>query len=394
MDNMKREEYRTLFISDTRYPEGNDASTIRFTNIIRLFQLCGCKAEVVAYGDSTGFSFREKDGIRYISLRSKNQSIPVRICDRQLFACRVKKHLNRYRHLSRIVVYNIPNSLMVYLKKYTQKKGIDLIYDCVEWYSKEEFSLGVFDPRYRAKNKLITKIVDKNIKVIAISRYLQKYFESKGVTTIRIPVLIDSVEESIPKERNGHIRVVYAGSPGRKDSLDKIIEGFRLLPDAYHDRIKLYLYGVDYKWIKKNYGYTDSQIREMKRYVKAFGRKSNDEVVRALGNADFSVLLRPSNLRYAKAGFPTKVVESLKYGAPVICNLTSDLGNYLTNNKNAIVVSGCNEDALMDSLTSVCNMADNRIIAMHKEARSLGRQFILCNYVDGIGSLLLNEEKL
>lgn len=42
----------------------------------------------------------------------------------------------------------------------------------------------------------------------------------------------------------------------------------------------------------------------------AHGRVSREEVTQALSNSDFSILLRPSNERYTKAGFPTKSVDA------------------------------------------------------------------------------------
>jgi glycosyltransferase involved in cell wall biosynthesis len=52
------------------------------------------------------------------------------------------------------------------------------------------------------------------------------------------------------------------------------------------------------------------------------------------------LLIRDENLRYAKAGFPTKIVESLACGTPPLCNYSSDLELYLEDKKNSIIANG------------------------------------------------------
>lgn len=52
------------------------------------------------------------------------------------------------------------------------------------------------------------------------------------------------------------------------------------------------------------------------------------------------MLIRDENLRYAKAGFPTKIVESLACGTPPLCNYSSDLELYLKDRQNSIIANG------------------------------------------------------
>ena len=59
-----------------------------------------------------------------------------------------------------------------------------------------------------------------------------------------------------------------------------------------------------------------------------------------MDNVQFDVLLRYSDLRYTKAGFPTKVVESLASATPVITNITSDLEMYLKDGENSVISEG------------------------------------------------------
>jgi len=100
--------------------------------------------------------------------------------------------------------------------------------------------------------------------------------------------------------------------------------------------------------------------------VSALGYVGRPEVLKLLANADFSVLIRP-NAGYAASGFPSKVPESLAAGCPVLCNLTTDLAEYLVDGENALV---CPTDAdgtgvTVESLT----MTLRRAIGLHPEAK-------------------------
>ena len=53
--------------------------------------------------------------------------------------------------------------------------------------------------------------------------------------------------------------------------------------------------------------------------------------------ADFAMFLRDDN-RVSRAGFPTKFVESISAGVPVITNKTSNIEDYLIPGKNGFFV--------------------------------------------------------
>jgi glycosyltransferase involved in cell wall biosynthesis len=99
------------------------------------------------------------------------------------------------------------------------------------------------------------------------------------------------------------------------------------------------------------------------------GRISHDEVLKNLEEADFTVLMRSETQRYARAGFPTKVVESLASATPVICNITSDLGNYLVDGENSMIVSGCTAESFAITLKRILALSQVEKAAMKISAR-------------------------
>lgn len=112
------------------------------------------------------------------------------------------------------------------------------------------------------------------------------------------------------------------------------------------------------------------------------GRRDHDYVLQAVADADFAFLLRPSEERYAQAGFPTKVAESCSCGTAMLCNYSSDLELYLHDGENSIIVSGCNVDACQTALNKILKMQPEQIIQMKENARKTAEaSFDLQQYI-------------
>jgi glycosyltransferase involved in cell wall biosynthesis len=71
--------------------------------------------------------------------------------------------------------------------------------------------------------------------------------------------------------------------------------------------------------------------------VISLGRVPFDRVRSLYAESHFSVLLREGR-RYARAGFPTKAVESWSMGCPVIANAVGDFGSMISHMENSILV--------------------------------------------------------
>ena len=123
--------------------------------------------------------------------------------------------------------------------------------------------------------------------------------------------------------------------------------------------------------------------------MRAHGRVSRNEVLTALAGADFSMLLRPPEERYAKAGFPTKVVEGMMSGCAMLCNVTSDLGEYLVDGENSVLVGGAGASDVTKSLDRIAAMGRERIEAIKASARETAvRCFDYRRYVDQLGGFI------
>ena len=108
---------------------------------------------------------------------------------------------------------------------------------------------------------------------------------------------------------------------------------------------------------------------------------SHSEVKRQLAVADYTVLLRP-NKKYANAGFPTKVGESMAMGVPVIANITSDLGKYLHDGIEGIICDDESPEACAKAIRKALSIDESQRKMMRKNARRQAEEsFDYRNYI-------------
>ena len=284
--------------------------------------------------------------------------------------------------------------LMFYIFKNRQLKklGISLIYDSTEWYNACEFRLGILAPEYISNALIVRKMIKKPWKVIAISSFLEEHYKKKKIIVERVPAVMDiqsfpNREEYVPE---GKIKVVYAGSPGKKDALYLIVQGVSMLPDVVREKFEFKIIGAT----KEQYIEQNGE-QDIPENITFFGRLPRKRVIEELGDANFTTFLRDNNLRFVRAGFPSKLAESMSMGVPVITNLTSDLAMYLRDGENAVIVDGFSSEAYAKALSSVVDMEKGQITEMHKAARETARNnFDYSNYVKNMESLITRGKTL
>ena len=362
------EKGKIVIITGNKYPEG-DAGSIRQHSFAKIFNKLGYNPIVIGMGESTGFQAKSFDGITYYSLRYSNKNLISRYLGRKLFYFNVKRTINRIgtQDISSILIVTGNRRVIKYAKAISDKYRIQLYHDSVEWYSASEFINGEKNREYRNNNTLNTVLIDKHFKVFSISRYLDSYFRSKGIESLRIPVIMDVAKVPHNKRRtNDKITFLYAGAMGGKDRIDIFIQALSKLEEPLQNRCEMFIVGATYEEYKRLYGDIDENILNTVVFFK--GRVKREKVFDYLSRADFTVLIRPDNERYAMAGFPTKVVESLASATPVVCNLTSDLDIYLENNKTAIFVEAFNVDSCVHSICQILQMDSSKLSYMKENA--------------------------
>ncbi|QQQ28053.1 glycosyltransferase [Chryseobacterium indoltheticum] len=224
---------------------------------------------------------------------------------------------------------------------------------------------------------LLKKIISpKSDGIIAISSYLADYYRVNVTKVVIIPPLVNSERYNDLKRINitqSLYNIIYVGNPfptdGRKvskfnykDRLDLIIEVLYELNDP---KVVFNIYGLT-KEMYLNILPEHARIIELcKDNIIFNGPVSNELAIQKISESDFTILLRDINTM-TKAGFPTKFVESISCGTPMITNLTSDLYLYIEDGINGFVINSLELDSLVKNLRSIFSTDKTKIDKMKK----------------------------
>lgn len=315
------------------------------------------------------------DGFVYyhFSTMSKN---PLKVRTRAAFT-ELTELLIRKKYLDRIVcviTYGSPNTALFnwLLMRFFKKRRIPVVADCADWHVTKT-SNPLFDLVKTIDTYCRVGVLNKHVSgVIAISRWLERYYRNSGVPTVLVPPLCDEDPDEI---RRLYVpcrptTLMYAGFPFR--------EAMRVTsPNMMKDRLDVALTllhqasrrGSDF--IFNIYGITKSEyldslpwqagiLDELVDKVNFWGFATNDKVRQQTIQSDYMILLRDSN-RMTEAGFSTKVAESLSCGTPVVTTRTSDLGEYVEEGETGYFIDIVCEEAAVTRLASILdNTADER----------------------------------
>lgn len=377
-----------LMVVPSNFPDG-DAGAVRDMAFAYIYQKLGYKVILIGAGrrDQEG----DYNGVHYYSLYKDAKTIVEHflkfIGSSSQYKDLIDGVVREKGRPSIIHINSIPEKTISYLISLARKKDTVIVHDSTEWYSACEFSRGKLDKAYILKDRLNRKVIRQPIRVIGISTYLTEHFETRGLKAIRIPVIMDVEKTKISVNTDEKIKLIYAGSPAKKDYLKEIVLGVALLSEENQEKLELHILGATEDQIK---GLTGLQV--LPKCVKAYGRVPREKVEEVMLQMDFSVLLRPSEERYTKAGFPTKSVEAMSHGVAMICNLSSDLGMYLKDGENAVIVDGYDEKAFAQSLERVLLMNRAEIDVLKKNARQLAEdEFDYRNWTETIERFLSDQ---
>ena len=257
----------------------------------------------------------------------------------------IKKAVKEYK-VSKIICYNYPAIALRSIIKLCKKRGIKCYADVTEWYEIKgnpiKKAIKGFDVSLRMEK--LHKKVDG---VIAISQYLYDYY-NKSVKTVKIPPLVNVKDEKwtpLPKLSVENETVFsYVGSPSaRKEKLDLIARSVENL--SKKKKARLIVVGVTKEQYQEMYS---TKIES--RAVEFLGRVPHETAVKIVKTCDWTIVIR-DNVRFVRAGFPTKVVESISCGTPVIANRFSNVQDYLTD-ENGILFD--KEEELYQALEKAC----------------------------------------
>lgn len=352
---------RALIITYNKFPEG-DAGAVRQYVFSKLLIELGYETTVIGMGNSDLMKMSTYAGVEYTSFRNANMKLCSKLDNYFGYGKKLKSFLVKSKKYDLLLVVDLPLNAMNIAVAYAKKNNIPIIHDSVEWYSPEQFKRGIFSLEYIRKNYKNKYYFKKPWNIIAISHYLEEHFSEKKMQTTCIPAILDVANTSCKKIYNDEkVVILYAGALGSKNSgvkdyIEEFLQALLLLKDEERRKIEFRLLGSNQQQLEELIDFSVDEWECLYECVKCFGRVPRKVVQDNLSEANFTILFRNTELRYAKAGFSTKIVESLASGTPVICNLTSDMGLYLSNGYNAFIVENLNCNSIADVLHDILKL--------------------------------------
>ncbi|MBN1364261.1 MAG: glycosyltransferase family 4 protein [Syntrophaceae bacterium] len=301
-----------------------------------------------------------------------------------------------------VIIYGCPGiSLWGYLLyRWCKKRDIKFLTDVVDWLPANRGSL-----LFRAAKWMDTAYLKRYLNakadgVIAVSRYLSNFYNSKGCKVITIPPITDTSKYKFaPNSAKdpGLVKLIYVGTPFAldnkkiskgeyKDRLDVAIRLLVLVRKSHHN-FTFNIYGITKEEYLNVLPGDKDALFDSSDYIIFHGKVSNDKAMQKIHESDFSMLLRDNN-RTTMAGFPTKFSESISCGTPVITNKSSNLDYYLVEGINGYWLELDDFDKSIIKLQYILDYSNCNVdIMKHKCYES--KVFDYRNYLELVSDLLI-----
>lgn len=249
-----------------------------------------------------------------------------------------------------VFLYNYPAIAQERVIRFCRKRGIKTVGDITEWYRSKNLSK-------RIDTFLRMRISNKHLDgVITISRYLADVYS--GQTLTLLPPMVDKSEikwNIKPEKRQDEkTHLVYIGTGSIKDRLDKVVKGITL---SSVEKFHLDVIGITEQQYVKIY---QQELTNSTIDVSFHGRLPHQEALKYLMGADFQIFFR-DNIRVNNAGFPTKFVESMSAGVPVITNRISNIDDYIRSGDNSFMIEHPEEREICEVLKHVSTLTREEI---------------------------------
>ncbi len=337
------------------------------------------------------------EGIDYINFDAVHHNKAVVYLYDRYWDQYAKHRLSKIENTNLVFLYGGTRSTARSIYKYCKKNGMEYgAFNC-EWYTKDCF-VSENDARtvenMTELNPFNAKHADK---AILISSLLYGYYTQNGVKSIMIPNIVDLNDKKwdVRKIRlsTDKLRIAYAGVPGvGKDELGTVIEAIDALPLDIRENIEFNIWGPTPEQMDKYMGAKREILGRVKNSVIIHGRAVQEDIPRFLNECHFTILIRKPSLR-TNAGFSTKMVESFAAGVPMIANITGDIGTYLKDGVNGIVVEDDTVKACTEALRRALNLLDKNDSLRERAKQTAELYFDYRQYINSMKGYLLSAEE-
>lgn len=328
---------RVAYVSSYAYASG-PANDTRARGVIEALRALGCEVDVMP--EPGGLSQR----MRRLA-RTGPIGRPLRLVG---MAGAVPEWLDSRDSPPDLVwLYGLDIRFSARVLRWARRRGVPVVCEVVDWYQLRDLPGAAPRLVLALTNALAMPWARRSAAgFVVASRALGDYFGSRSAVTRRIPAVIPALpasSTSLPTG-GGPLVVGYVGSPGRRDgatlaNLRTVVRDWEGPPLSVH------VAGAE---PPSSPWETSSSVD-----VHQHGRIPRDEAVALVASCHATVLQRPEDRRFARAGFPSKVAESMACGAVPITNVTGDLGLVLRDGIDSILLADPSAEALRRGLTQL-----------------------------------------
>lgn len=386
-----------IYVGPFSFPSGGAAAR-RILGVAKSMQASGFEVKVACGQMSKSGQCSEWfEGIEVFSLDERTAEHLPRALKHLAYLTMGRKTIAWLNSLERkphtVVLYSGYSPYLFHLLPWARRHGVRLVFDAVEWYDPGSL-MGWLSPYQLNIELAMRSLLPRTGRVISISDYLHRYYLKRGCESVVMPPTLDV--SSIPVRTQGRdtqrpLELVYAGSPGRKDLLNNILEAVLRLRRRGYD-LHLSVAGIRAEDAKRYAAVRSRPAAEVSAGVAFKGILNHDASMSLVRQADFSLLLR-HEARYSRAGFPTKFVESMTVGTPVIANLTSDLHRYLKEADTGFICIGPAPEDLEMALIRALAITSEQHTTMRERCRTVAAEsFDYRAFVMSLSQFLQSEK--
>jgi glycosyltransferase involved in cell wall biosynthesis len=272
--------------------------------------------------------------------------------------------------MAAVFAYNYPGFGLQRLLASCRRLRVPLVNESTEWYGWEGFRpvsnlRRVLESRWRN-----TSLVEATGNFICATEWSRK--RHPGVNSLVLPFALDPVWDCWQAPLNedwcagtGALRFVYSGSPGlgmHKDRLPLIVQALDRVAGDTRD-YRFAVVGMTAQDYLRSMPAHAAILHRHAGRLQFLGRLPHRDAVGVLRAADFSIFVRERN-RVSEVGFPTKYAEAVTCGVPVFTNRSSDIGAYLRDGDNGILLPDCGADAMAQGLQRAFDLSRTERDAM------------------------------
>lgn len=367
-----------IYLGPFSFPNGGAAAR-RVLGVAKTLQAAGYDVKVASGQMGKGVQASEWfEGIEVFSIGERTAEHLPRILKHAAYLSMGRKTIAWLDDLKRkpqaVVLYSGYSPYLLHLIPWAKRHDVRLVFDAVEWYEPAS-PISWLSP-YQLNIELAMRYLIPRVgHVISISDYLHRYYIGRGCRSVVVPPTLDVLATQARadgRDTQRQLELVYAGSPGRKDLLDNILDAVLRLRQAGRN-IHLSVAGIQDSDAGLYAAVRSRPAEEVSAGVEFVGVLNHSASMDLVRRADFSLLLR-RDARYAHAGFPTKFVESLAVGTPVIANLTSDLHRYLKDGETGFICAGSESKDLASALFRTLALTREEYAAMRLRCRAVATE--------------------